>query len=187
LKWLEILRAGKCTRLYPRKWRYSTVKYFFIKWDFMLLLKILYNNWWTANFILERHPCSFYDDAEYFLFDEDYLVVLCFDHTILIFDRSTMNLKHVSILLKKNSRFLDNEVMILWLLQKLTECVFTCFKIKNDIIMCGAIGMIKFYNLSTGEQVMNFFQIMNGKVIIQYYVYLFYRLKSFLNSTDGLW
>jgi len=52
--------------------------------------------------------------------------------------------------------------------------------------MGGAIGMIKFYNLSTGEQVMNFFQIMNGKVIIQYYVYLFYRLKSFLNSTDGL-
>ena len=33
----------------------------------------------------------------------------------------------------------------------------TCFKVKNGIIMCGALEMIQLYDSNTGEQVMDFF------------------------------
>jgi hypothetical protein len=67
-----------------------------------------------------------------------------------------MNLKHVSIL--KQIVTITPPTMNFLSLQKITTLVsqFTCFRIKNDVIMCGTTGIIKMYDLITGKQVIYF-------------------------------
>ena len=110
LKWITIfvfLRTRKSTRLYQRRRRYGTVTIFwvfYLKSNFIFLLKILHNNWWSRNYVLQLHSCSFYDNLSYFFLDENFLVMMCLDNTIMILDRSTMTLKHVSIPVEKTAQ-----------------------------------------------------------------------------------
>ena len=47
--------------------------------------------------------------------------------------------------------------MIFYYIEKITALgsKFTCFEMKNGIVMAGIMGMVKVYELMTGKQVVN--------------------------------
>jgi F-box-like len=59
----------------------------------------------------------------------------------------------------KNSTLIKIEVMSFFFIQKITALAgkFTCFEMKNGLVMAGIMGTVIVYELMTGKQVVNFY------------------------------
>jgi len=80
--------------------------------------------------------------------------------------------------------------MIFYFIQKITALAgkFTCFEMKNGIVMAGIMGTVKVYELMTGKlkKVVNVnLSLLNKECVMIIFVLIYLRLTNFPNPTDG--
>lgn len=78
--------------------------------SYVSFLKVLYDNWWSGNFVPKYYSGDFWHNAAEFLINDNCLVLQLADSNFMIYDRHSMELKHASFVFAKqvNRTFYNN-------------------------------------------------------------------------------